>query len=134
MGYGGGLLHSHVQTYPTGSEQQQVTCYHYKDSNNDWIVKKPRKEEASSNNETEIEFVKNNDIVRLVHLSTNRNLHSHVVDAPVTKSQYEVSGYGNDTIGDDNDHWYIEVVNDILYGKNDDKIRSLTNEFKFKNN
>ncbi|CAJ0841330.1 938_t:CDS:10 [Entrophospora sp. SA101] len=131
MGYGGGLLHSHVQTYPTGSEQQQVTCYHYKDVNNDWIVNKPR-DNLTINNETEIEFVKNNDVVRLLHVNTGRNLHSHPVNAPITKSQYEVSGYGNDTIGDKNDYWNIEVVGDILYGKTDDKIRSLTTAFRFK--
>lgn len=129
MGYGGGLLHSHVQTYPEGSGQQQVTCYHHKDSNNDWIVTKPR-EAQINNNDTEVEFVVHGDTIRLVHDGTGRNLHSHQVPAPVTKSQWEVSGYGNDTIGDVNDYWVIEVIDD-LYTKTN-RIRSLTTRMRFR--
>jgi len=62
-GYGGGLLHSHVQHYPTGSEQQQVTCYHHKDANNDWIIKYPWNVVAPEKS-TPV-FVKHGDIIRL---------------------------------------------------------------------
>ncbi|KAJ3197093.1 Protein O-mannosyltransferase 2 [Irineochytrium annulatum] len=61
-GRGGGLLHSHTQKYPGGSGQQQVTCYHHKDTNNVWIVSKPWGVNETS---AEVEYVKNGDIVRL---------------------------------------------------------------------
>ncbi|CAG8537879.1 3396_t:CDS:2 [Racocetra fulgida] len=128
MGYGGGLLHSHVQTYPSGSKQQQVTCYHHRDANNEWIIKKVR--EAQVDNDTEIEFVKHNDVVRLFHAQTGRNLHSHQVGAPVTKSHYEVSCYGNEEIGDKNDYWIVEVVDDLF--EKTDHIRSLTTRLRFR--
>ncbi|CAG8687255.1 4908_t:CDS:10 [Dentiscutata erythropus] len=128
MGYGGGLLHSHVQTFPTGSKQQQVTCYHHRDTNNDWIIKKIREEHEE--NSTVVEFVKHNDEVRLFHASTKRNLHSHQVNAPVTKSQYEVSCYGNDELGDQNDNWIVEVVDDLL--ENTPHIRALTTRLRFR--
>ncbi|CAG8794083.1 1628_t:CDS:2, partial [Gigaspora rosea] len=90
MGYGRGLLHSHVQTYPSGSKQQQVTCYHHRDSNND----------------------------------------CHQVNAPVTKSQFEVSCYGNKQLGDQNDYWIVEVIDDLL--ENTPRIRAMTTHLRFR--
>jgi len=127
MGYGGGLLHSHIQRYPEGSEQQQVTCYHHKDSNNEWIVKKPRGEETS---EDPPQLLKDGEIIRLVHAGTGRNLHSHPVKAPVSVAENEVSCYGNETIGDSNDHWRVEIHSDMLGGKID-TVKSLTTRMRF---
>ncbi|KAF7782743.1 CAZyme family GT39 [Agaricus bisporus var. burnettii] len=137
MGWGGGLLHSHIQTYPTGSNQQQVTCYHYKDNNNEWVILPPWNE-AEYDPNAELRFVKDGDLVRLNHPATTRNLHSHTVLAPISKLNYEVSGYGNETVGDVHDIWRVEVVDDIHRGKlvpgKDDDIHSLTTRLRFKHN
>ncbi|KAI0080531.1 glycosyltransferase family 39 protein [Panus rudis PR-1116 ss-1] len=133
MGWGGGLLHSHVQTYPVGSTQQQVTCYHYKDENNDWIVTTPWYEKEPESSEP-IRFLKDGDVIRLRHGPTTRNLHSHPIPAPVTKLNYEVSCYGNSTVGDNHDYWVVEVVDDVKRGKksNVDRIHSLTTRLRFR--
>lgn len=130
MGYGGGLLHSHVQTYPEGSQQQQVTCYHHKDSNNDWFFY-PNRSSEEYDAEAPIKFVADKDVVRLIHSQTGRNLHSHVVPAPVTKADHEVSCYGNTTIGDDKDHWTVEVVSDAA-SRDRSKIRTLATSFRLR--
>ncbi|KAG6899453.1 hypothetical protein C0993_010235 [Termitomyces sp. T159_Od127] len=130
MGWGGGLLHSHVQTYPVGSNQQQVTCYHYKDENNDWIIL-PLWEEPEYNPNGELRFLKDGDVIRLQHAPTSRNLHSHTILAPITKLNYEVSCYGNSTIGDVGDYWQVEVVDDIKR-KHVDRIHSLTTRLRFR--
>lgn len=143
MGYGGGLLHSHVQTYPGGSQQQQVTCYHYKDNNNEFVITPkwgepdfPRPDEEGNYpaDAPAPRMLKNGDVLRLVHASTGRNLHSHKVAAPVTKENYEVSGYGNATIGDSNDYWVVEVVDDMHLGraKPGQVVRSLTTRMRFR--
>ncbi|KAJ7510283.1 glycosyltransferase family 39 protein [Mycena galericulata] len=115
VGYGGGLLHSHVQTYPTGSMQQQVTCYHYKDENNEWNLL-PRWDEPAYDREAPLRFLKHDDVIRLSHLN------------------HEVSSYGNLTIGDIHDYWKVEVVDDIKRGKREhvDRIHSLTTRLRFK--
>ncbi|KAI9220194.1 Dolichyl-phosphate-mannose-protein mannosyltransferase-domain-containing protein [Blastocladiella britannica] len=192
VGYGGGLLHSHVQTYPHGSKQQQVTCYHHKDSNNDWVISKHRGDVApaaasgvtpaveekpiespeiadleaevqegeeervelnkrgvpsmeqptdesvvpvpDANELPALEQVLNGDVVRFVHHSTGKNLHSHSVAAPVTKTMNEVSGYGNDTIGDANDYWVVEIVDDLKRGKGShvESIHTLTTRVRLR--
>lgn len=109
QGLNGGLLHSHVQTYPDGSGQQQVTTYHHKDTNNDWIIERPRPD-GYYNAKEEIQLLQTGDQIRFIHPGTGRNLHSHQVVAPVTKSKLEVSGYGNMTIGDEKDNWILEIV------------------------
>ncbi|KAK9449385.1 Dolichyl-phosphate-mannose-protein mannosyltransferase-domain-containing protein [Limtongia smithiae] len=130
MGYGGGLLHSHVQTYPEGSEQQQVTCYHHKDANNEWVFLPVREEEDYNPEDPELRYIKNGDTIRLSHHMTSRNLHSHSVAAPVTKAHWEVSCYGNATIGDEKDYWVVEILKDTKH--NDQKMHTLTSTLRFK--
>lgn len=101
------MLHSHVQTFPEGSQQQQVTLYSHKDSNNDWIIEYPWGVNKN-HSEGEVEFLKDGDLIILRHNSTGRNLHSHRVPAPLTTEHYEVSAYGNKTFGDDSDIWRVE--------------------------
>ncbi|KAJ3021845.1 Protein O-mannosyltransferase 2 [Thoreauomyces humboldtii] len=131
-GHGGGLLHSHVQRYPTGSEQQQVTCYHHKDSNNEWIITKAwAKDNETETESEEVQFVEDGDVLRLIHAGTGRNLHSHPVKAPVSTGQNEVSCYGNMTVGDANDLWKVERVNDLFESKST-RIKSLTTKFRLR--
>lgn len=133
MGYGGGLLHSHVQLYPVGSQQQQVTCYHHKDTNNEWTIT-PTIGEFNLDDQGKMRFLKNGDQMRIVHTSTGRNLHSHNFVAPVSKLEREVSAYGNDTASDSNDYWAVEVVDDMLRGKKSkfERIHSLSTRLRFK--
>lgn len=49
------------------------------------------------------------DVVRLKHLTSRANLHSHAdVPSPVTEVQQEVSCYGDDFTSDENDVWIVE--------------------------
>lgn len=89
---GGGYLHSHHHLYPKGfgARQQQITTYTHKDENNRWVVK-PYNQES---NGEEVRLLRNGQLVRLEHMMTKRNLHSHQELAPVTKKHYQVTGYG----------------------------------------
>lgn len=136
FGYSGGLLHSHPHYYPDGSKQQQITCYSFKDVNNIWQVRFPRSvgDEGQPNpkvNNTFIKYVKDGDIIRLFHLYTMRNLHSHPINAPISSKNWEVSGYGDDEIGDVQDNWRIEIVKDVNE-RNTKHVRALTTLFRLR--
>lgn len=132
MGPGGGLLHSHVQTYPVGSQQQQVTCYHHKDANNEWIVTPTREKHYT---EESLTYLKHGTEIRLSHASTGNPLYSQPIPAPITNLNDEVSAYKNETEGDNGDYWIIEVVDDFLKGSKKakvDRIQSLSTRMRFK--
>lgn len=131
QGLSGGLLHSHVQTFPSGSGQQQVTTYHHKDSNNEWVIEFPRFESFYRNVDP-LQFVEDGRAIRLIHPSTGRNLHSHSVAAPVTKGKWEVSCYGNMTVGDEKDNWIVEVV-ETLGTENKSRVHPLSSAIRLKN-
>ncbi|XP_050293965.1 protein O-mannosyl-transferase 2 [Anthonomus grandis grandis] len=121
---GGGYLHSHFHLYPEGigARQQQVTTYTHKDDNNKWLIKKYNTEKVDG-----VEIVKSGDLVRLEHITTRRNLHSHSEQAPITKKHYQVTGYGENGTGDANDIWRILVQG----AKDKTKVTAVTSKLKF---
>lgn len=68
-----------------------MTTYTHKDDNNLFLVKKYNMELADDD---DVEIVQNGDLIRLEHVSTRRNIHSHKEMAPISKKHYQVTGYG----------------------------------------
>ncbi|KAG2222094.1 hypothetical protein INT45_007980, partial [Circinella minor] len=111
LGTNGGYLHSHLKRYESGSTQQEVSIYPYEDMNNIWVI---HKASERWNATQPLEYVKNNDRVVLEHYSTLRKLHSHDHKPPSSnkKEQFEVSAYGDPTIADPNDFWWVQILRD----------------------
>jgi hypothetical protein len=102
------MLHSHPINYghPGTSGQQQVTAYEWLDDNDFWRVKGPY---GQPDNFRTDQLVQHGDIIRLQHVLTGRNLHSHSgIPSPITHQQ-EVTCYGEGGNGDTNDNWRVEV-------------------------
>ncbi|TIB70547.1 hypothetical protein E3Q23_04134 [Wallemia mellicola] len=143
MGYAGGLLHSHVQNFPLGSLEGQVTCYHYQDDNNQFNVLPTLQEEKANelkvlnegDNADNVTFLHDGDVIRLEHVPYSRYIHAHDIPAPLSKLDYEVAAFGQSTEDDTNDNWIVEVVDDVYRGRlsKEDKIHSLTTRLRFKN-
>ncbi|KAG0222568.1 hypothetical protein BGW42_006469, partial [Actinomortierella wolfii] len=108
---------------------QQITLYPHKDDNNNWIIQR-----VDGTIPDTLQYVKNGDIVRLLHGPTHKRLHSHDNKPPVTDNEnhFEVSGYGFQGFdGDSNDHWRVEIVD--YDGKNAEagkELHTLRSKFK----
>lgn len=134
-GTSGGFIHSHAHNYPGGSQQQQVSAYPFRDSNNVWIIQKP----VRGNNGTlppapikGFERIGHGSVIRLVHNTTLRKLHSHDVRAPLTDNEHhnEVSCYGDaNSIGDLNDNWKVELLDNNV---EDTTVKALSTRFRLK--
>mmetsp|Transcript_17696 Transcript_17696/g.36724 ORF Transcript_17696/g.36724 Transcript_17696/m.36724 type:complete len:182 (+) Transcript_17696:123-668(+) len=100
-------LHSHEVAYGTGSGQQSVTGFRGGgDPNSYWIVKGPHAKPMPKRGSV----VKCGDLIRLEHVQTTRNLHSHQHRSPLSNN-LEVSCYGSgESMGDTHDNWRVDCL------------------------
>ncbi|TMW66174.1 hypothetical protein Poli38472_003939 [Pythium oligandrum] len=98
-------LHSHEIAYGSGSGQQSVTAHSARnDPNSYWLVKEADSASACSLGEK----LQCGATIRLEHIQTRRNLHTHQFRAPLTQHHHEVSGFGVAGDGDAGDNWIVE--------------------------
>jgi hypothetical protein len=103
----GRTLHSHpaVYTHPGTSGQQQVTTFGGSDDNDLWRLAGPHGTPPDDAGHA----LADGDVVRLRHVRTGRNLHSHAGFPSPVSGQQEVTAFGTDGVGDGNDDWRVEV-------------------------
>ncbi|CAM4648776.1 unnamed protein product [Lepidochelys olivacea] len=95
-------LHSHDVRYGSGSGQQSVTGVSaVDDSNSYWRVRGKTSTVCERGTP-----VKCGQSIRLTHINTGRNLHSHHFTSPLSGNQ-EVSAFGEDGEGDYLDDWTV---------------------------
>ena len=95
------VLYSHQG----GSGQQIVGASNLEDANSVWEVRPPNGEDDSAKTG---QPVRHGDVVRLLHVETKRNLHSHTSISPITNQQ-EVTAYGTNGIGNESDNWIVDL-------------------------
>ncbi|XP_064209346.1 stromal cell-derived factor 2-like protein 1 [Anguilla rostrata] len=96
-------LHSHDVKYGSGSGQQSVTGVEAADdANSYWRIRgKP-----SSVCQRGVP-IRCGQAIRITHMTTGRNLHSHHFTSPLSNNQ-EVSAFGENGEGDDLDVWTVQ--------------------------
>ncbi|XP_064652144.1 stromal cell-derived factor 2-like isoform X2 [Lineus longissimus] len=109
-------LHSHDVKYGSGSGQQSVTGVDETDDHNSyWQVKGKMGKDCVRGTP-----IKCGETIRLMHIQTKRNLHSHHFSSPLSHNQ-EVSAFGEGGNGDEGDHWMIQCSGS--YWSREDRVR-----------
>lgn len=110
-------LHSHDVKYGSGSGQQSVTGTDVQeDVNSYWSVRGGNEKSCVRG-----EPVECGAVVRLTHMQTKKNLHSHHFSSPLSGNQ-EVSAFGDKNgDGDTGDNWTVVCSGD--YWDRDSEMR-----------
>eukprot|EP00088_Acartia_fossae_P063261 TRINITY_DN76_c0_g3_i1.p1 TRINITY_DN76_c0_g3~~TRINITY_DN76_c0_g3_i1.p1 ORF type:complete len:215 (+),score=40.71 TRINITY_DN76_c0_g3_i1:39-683(+) len=109
-------LHSHDVKYGSGSGQQSVTgVTTSEDVNSHWMVKAPNEKDVCKRGDP----VECGQKIRLEHITTHKNLHSHHFSSPLSSDQ-EVSAFGENGVGDSGDVWKVMCEGD--YWNRDEKV------------
>mmetsp|Transcript_13104 Transcript_13104/g.37860 ORF Transcript_13104/g.37860 Transcript_13104/m.37860 type:complete len:222 (+) Transcript_13104:80-745(+) len=119
------FLNSETKNLGTGSGQQIVTANADPTSTDTlwWIraANDERPDHKSACKEGPAEHIACGSAIRLTHLNTMRNLHSHGVSSPLSRQQ-EVTAYGaGDGKGDGGDDWLL--VCDTIYWKREQQVQ-----------
>ncbi|CAI9585680.1 unnamed protein product [Staurois parvus] len=112
-------LHSHDVRYGSGSGQQSVTGVTAADDGNSyWRIRGKTSTVCERGR-----LIKCGQSIRLTHVNTGRNLHSHHFTSPLSGNQ-EVSAFGEDGEGDILDDWTILCNGE--YWQRDEEVRFKT--------
>ncbi|XP_077317763.1 stromal cell-derived factor 2-like protein 1 [Lithobates pipiens] len=101
-------LHSHDVKYGSGSGQQSVTGVESSDdANSYWRIRGKVNDDCPRG-----EPIKCGQTIRLTHVNTGKNLHSHHFSSPLSNNQ-EVSAFGENGEGDDLDTWTVQCGDSV---------------------
>eukprot|EP00735_Rhodelphis_limneticus_P012257 TRINITY_DN5475_c0_g1::TRINITY_DN5475_c0_g1_i1::g.26734::m.26734 TRINITY_DN5475_c0_g1::TRINITY_DN5475_c0_g1_i1::g.26734 ORF type:complete len:227 (-),score=53.01,sp/Q9DCT5/SDF2_MOUSE/48.88/6e-55,MIR/PF02815.14/0.0085,MIR/PF02815.14/4.4e-10,MIR/PF02815.14/0.0005,His_binding/PF02098.11/1e+03,His_binding/PF02098.11/0.3,His_binding/PF02098.11/1.5e+02,N36/PF11438.3/0.18 TRINITY_DN5475_c0_g1_i1:103-783(-) len=113
-------LHSHDIAYGTGSGQQSITGnLEASDPNSYWLLQAAHDQTCLPGAP-----IKCGDVIRITHLQTKKNLHSHLFKSPLSGNQ-EVSAYGANGVGDTGDNWRVECVKTTAFWLREEEVRFL---------
>ncbi|XP_030647372.1 stromal cell-derived factor 2-like protein 1 [Chanos chanos] len=109
-------LHSHDVKYGSGSGQQSVTGVESADdANSYWRIRGKPNSPCQRG-----ALIKCGQSIRITHMKTGRNLHTHHFSSPLSNNQ-EVSAFGENGEGDDLDIWSVQCPG--THWERDDAVR-----------
>ncbi|KAJ7115997.1 glycosyltransferase family 39 protein [Mycena epipterygia] len=123
-------LHSHVERYPLkyddgriSSQGQQVTGYGHNDTNNNWQIIPTKALPETGRGR----FVKNGDLIQLLHVNTQTYLLTHDVASPTMPTNQEFTTWPKDDHSRRNDTLFHLNLND---GHGGEVVKSKSGQFR----